>query len=86
MHLRSQECGYISIYELELQHNIFINNNNKKKTLIVQMYFEKLQNTLYRTVGASRCSVNRPLYWYFSITLYASENMSYLFKINKDFA
>jgi hypothetical protein len=28
MHLRSQECGYISIYELELQHNIFINNNN----------------------------------------------------------
>jgi hypothetical protein len=88
-----QEFGYILVYDLRLQYNIFITKlyytNRYKNPKIPVPYSGALPPHTYNLIVPNRplalqCLANWPLYWYFSITLYAWENMNHLFqqKIN----
>jgi hypothetical protein len=74
MCLPLQECGYILIYDLGLQHNIFISKPyytyRHKNPKIPVPYCGALPPHPYNLIVpnrplALRCSANWPLYWYF---------------------
>jgi hypothetical protein len=90
MCLPLHKCDYISVYNLRLHYNTLIKKSylywcileNPKISYTVERGGKGTLTTYSSPIGqlALLRSAKWPLYWYFSITLYAWENINHLFQ------